>query len=1223
MSNIIKSLSFNILTREEILKKSVVEINIPESYDAKGVPVPNGISDLRLGSIRYHEFCKTCNKDIIECNGHFGHIMLKKPVFNIMVLKGVADVLNSICTNCGIKKDKEYGLITDGEVQIKKIIKCRGCKEELNYHYKVRKPYFINKVDSKNEVIIQQLNAFEVKEIFNKMSSELKSSISPYYNVDDLLLEALLVLPLKNRPSIILESGLISENDLSFKLVDIIRANKKLQENNITSINEYYYDALQYHIASYMDNQLPDLPTSQHLGSKRDLVGIIQRLKGKEGRIRANVISKRVDFCARTTISSNPHIGINETSIPRKICDQLTIPETITSINYDKYLDFIKELNPVIKTFKKKGGFKIKLTENTLQECLDNYSEGVIIERSLMENDYVLINRPPTLHKHSFLAHKVVISDDDTIGIHPQICHPYNADFDGDEMTLHLPQTYAAMIEASELCSLKNNLLEEKSTNLAYGLVEDSLLGLFMLTDDLEKTYSLFEFSNLMKGLDFNLIEIEKKITATSILSLIFPKDLNFEATNKLNIKTIIKDGKLIQGSLDKKLVGINGVLFDYLNKRYNSELVFEVLSKFVTLGKNIVNNHGVTIDADEYLLPKVVRDNQRKSKKEFLENMKILHDEIEATNDKKKKNEISKVIQKELNKFREELLNKNVSKLNKKEKMNLYYITNSGAKGTVLNFLQITTIIGQQSTSKGKIEVKEKLEKYRASQSSILEREGLVLSNYIEGLNATEYLSSAIVARESAVGASVMTKISGYAERRLIHALQELLIVKDKTIRDSSNNIIQFEHTSSSLDGTKFNKTCGINLDSYLDFEENDYSTSTVEKADIEKELLKIMHKEHILLPILIDYLYEKKISIECIERDLKTIKDLINNFSLSEGAPIGIITAQSLGEPATQMTLHSLHTAGKGNTMADQGLSRFVSLIDNSNLKNELSYVYIPKSYSKVEIKDVLKKIIPCSLSNFEHIISSEKYSITVSINNDKLNEILDVTNTIEKNGHLLQKLFLKFKISEKFNTIITKLDDNNFEFIFNNLNKSIRELVKLEKSLKTVFLLKGVKTYVDYRLDENEENYILEISGVKLKNLMQVLSKYTDFKYSSADIKSIEKLFGIEAARQTIVSHIKTIFRDQTINLDDRHFELLADAMCRTGTVLGVSRSGIVNCKESALAKLSFEKISQNLIDSVLERKVDNIKGILENIMLGQLAKIGTNVYSTKLKNDENIN
>ena len=352
----IKEIKFGILSPEQIRKMSAIEIKSPETYDKDGFPMEGGLMDNHLGVINPGLRCKTCGNTMKKCPGHFGTIELIRPVVHSEFGKKLEQLMHATCKSCGRiviaeeKLEQLKAFIGDTQTDIakkivtrtKKVEKCPHCQAE-RVPISLDKPtnFYISK---------DRIYPTEIREWVEKIpDADLeffgyeKEKLRPEW----FIMTALQVPPINLRPSITLESGIKSEDDLTHKLVDIIRINLRLRDNIDAGapqlIIEDLWDLLQYHVTTYINNNTAGVPPAKHR-SGRALRTLVQRLQGKKGRFRYNLTGKRVNYAARSVITPDPTLSINELGIPREIAESMTIPEALTKDTIPEAKKAIKEL---------------------------------------------------------------------------------------------------------------------------------------------------------------------------------------------------------------------------------------------------------------------------------------------------------------------------------------------------------------------------------------------------------------------------------------------------------------------------------------------------------------------------------------------------------------------------------------------------------------------------------------------------------------------------------------------------------------------------------------------------------------------------------------------------------------------------------------------------------------------------------------------------------------
>ncbi|MBU1704103.1 MAG: DNA-directed RNA polymerase subunit A', partial [Nanoarchaeota archaeon] len=561
VSKMVNSVVFSVLSAKTIKKMASAKIVTPELYDKEGYPVDGGLMDIRLGVIDPGLKCKTCGCKLKECLGHFGYIELARPIVHVKFVTLVYNILQSTCRDCGrilipdskIESAKnelnriefETGIeerrkgVKDIIAKVKSVNKCPHCKAK-QYKVSLEKPTTFMEND-------KRINPIEVRARLEKVTDEdleVFGMNAKFVRPEWMILTVMAIPPVTMRPSITLESGERSEDDLTHKLGDIVRINQRLFENINAGapeiIIEDLWDLLQYHITTFFDNAIAQLPPARHR-SGQPLKTLTERIKSKEGRIRHNLAGKRTNFSARTVISPDPMIKLNEVGVPKEVAMKLTVPERVNDWNMAYLKEFIKKgpgVYPGANYVIRPDGKKKKITEETKEAALEEIQPGYIIERHLMDGDIAIFNRQPSLHRMSMMCHRVIVLPGKTLRLNPAVCHPYNADFDGDEMNLHIPQTEESRAEAEILMEVQTQLISPRYGLSVIGCVQDTISGLYLLTKDLEITRE--EAIDLLSstGLqEFSKLPRKSKISGKEVFSVLLPDDFNFTGRAKNCLK--------------------------------------------------------------------------------------------------------------------------------------------------------------------------------------------------------------------------------------------------------------------------------------------------------------------------------------------------------------------------------------------------------------------------------------------------------------------------------------------------------------------------------------------------------------------------------------------------------------------------------------------------------------------------------------------------------------
>ena len=824
------AIKFSVWSPVEIRKFSVAEITAPETYDEDGMPVQGGLMDNRLGTLEPGQKCITCGNTSAKCPGHFGHIELAEPVLHIAFVDDIHKLLLTTCRSCNrIKLENEelasfreirsakasYAVITLDNIKddiiekSKKIKICPHCQAE-QYDLIFTKPtIFVEKTEAGEN----RLLPITIRErLSNITDDDLKllgydpSTARPEWFV----LQVLPVPPVTVRPSIILETGIRSEDDLTHKLVDIIRVNQRLKESKEAGtpplIVQDLVDLLQYHVTTYFDNEVSGIPQAHHR-SGRPLKTLTQRLKGKEGRFRGSLSGKRVDFSSRTVISPDPNIAISEVGIPYEVAKKLTIPETVSNWNIEKLKTLVfngPNNYPGANYIIRPDGVKIRLDYvNDRQMVADSIVPGYIIERHLSDSDIVIFNRQPSLHRMSIMAHYVRVLPYRTFRLHPAVCPPYNADFDGDEMNLHVPQSEEARSEAALLMSVQDQLISPRYGGPIIGGIRDFITGAYMLTSD-GSYLSKEEFFNLalLGGYAGTLPEPKgekdgkKLYTGKQLFSLFLPKDFNFIITSKWNksIKgegkdVVIKNGELISGVIDKASIGAEepDSVLHRIAKDYGNDVAQKFLNSILVMLKTFITHRGFTYGySDLWLSEDTHREITEVIKKAYDKIGELIQQYKEGTlpltRGLSPEEALELYLVNELSRARDRagrLADRSFPNDNAGVIM-----ASTGARGSTLNIGQMTAVLGQQSIRGKRIHKgyhNRSLPHFKINDTNP-DAKGFVKSNYRDGLTPLEFFFHAMGGREGLVDTAVRTQQSGYMQRRLINALEHLKLEYDST---------------------------------------------------------------------------------------------------------------------------------------------------------------------------------------------------------------------------------------------------------------------------------------------------------------------------------------------------------------------------------------------------------------------------------------------------------
>jgi DNA-directed RNA polymerase subunit A' len=1247
---VIEELYFGVFSPQDIRRQSVAEIQTADTYDEDGAPITSGLMDGRLGTLEPRQRCKTCGNTAIRCPGHFGHIELAVPIIHIEFTKIIHNLLQATCRNCGrillpesrvekikvmIKRTQELVGEVPGDLY-KKIAK-EAKKKDCPYCGAQQSKIDFAKPTSFYEILeegAQRLTQSMIRERLERIPDDdlvlfgfHPSTARPEW----MILQVLPVPPVYVRPSITLESGIRSEDDLTHKLVDIIRINQRLRENMEagapTLIIQDLSELLQYHVTTYFNNEASGIPPARHR-SGRALKTISQRLKGKEGRFRSNLSGKRVDFSARTVISPDPNLDINEVGVPLAIAMRLSMPEKVTVWNIEEMRQLIingPETFPgalyVVRPDGKRVRLEFVVERDKVAESLET---GFIVERHLMNGDIAIFNRQPSLHRMSIMAHYVRVLPHKTFRLHLCVCPPYNADFDGDEMNLHVPQGEEAQTEARLLMQVQDQILSPRFGGPIIGAIRDYITASYLFTRKSsfltkEEVCRLLVASGFEGPLPEPVIKEPTPLwSGKQIFSVFLPKDLNYvlKSTVCRNCTTcltencpndayvVVKDGVLKCGLIDRRSIGAeqSESLLHRIIKDYGSQAGRNFLNSICQLLKVFVSMRGFTYSYDELELSDA-------AKKKIRKNMNIIEKRIEKLIEDYRDGTLPRLPGQTLNEsFEIYVMNELAEARDKAGKVadedfelenSGIIMTRTGARGSNLNIGQMTASVGQQAVRGKRIMrgyVNRALSHFKEGDPTPKAR-GFVYASYQSGLDPIEYFFHAMGGREGLVDTAVRTQQSGYMQRRLINALEQLRVEYDGTVRTSTGDIIQLKYGEDGVDPAKSDHGKAVNVSRLAD--QVKIMVEPGKPASKAYAVERLSEVEDKLTPILVKELKSElakaKFTREGVDRAISLTLENYKRALVEPGEAVGIVAAQSIGEPGTQMTLRTFHYAGVREQNVTLGLPRLIEIVDaRRSPSTPIMTIYLDKEHrkSKEKATEIARDIITTTLADIsetEPYIDPELEVVVVEldsnmvkergVNAEKLPTILNLTNydvTVEENS-----LIIKPKKQMDLKKLVDKLPAIHIKGA-----PEIRRVLVTEETGEWVI-----------RTDGSNLSAVLDIAGVD------------PTRTTTNNVHEIAETLGIEAARNSLIKEALGVLEEQGLDVDIRHVMLMADIMTSTGDVRQIGRHGISGKKSSVLARAAFEITVPNIIEAAIRGESDPLKGVTDNVIVGQSIPIGT--------------
>jgi DNA-directed RNA polymerase subunit A' len=926
-------------------------------------------------------------------------------------------------------------------------------------------------------------------------------------------------------------------------------------------------------------------------------------------------------------ISPDPNLDINEVGVPAEVAMRLSVPEKVTAWNLEEMKKLVingPEKYPGALYIIRPDGKRIRLEFVVDREKIAEAVEfGFIVERHLKNGDIAIFNRQPSLHRMSIMAHYVRVLPYKTFRLHLCVCPPYNADFDGDEMNLHVPQSEEARTEALLLMQVQDQILSPRFGGPIIGAIRDFITSAYYFTR--RGSYlTQGEVNRLMctTGYEGKLPEPEikepqPKWSGKQIFSIFLPKTLNYslkanicqsctkceEEECKHDAYVVIKNGELISGIIDRRSIGSeqSESLLHRIIKDYGTQAGREFLNKITHLLKLYITMRGFSYTYDELVLsPKararIAKTMERIQRKidEHIENFKngtlprlpgqtleesfeiyVMHELATA------RDEAGKIADQDFT-----LENAGI------------VMTRTGARGSSLNIGQMAACVGQQSV-RGKRILRgyagRALPHFAEGDPSPRAR-GFVYSSYQTGLDAIEFFFHAMGGREGLVDTAVRTQQSGYMQRRLINALEHIRLEYDGTVRDSAGDIIQFMYGEDGVDPAKSDHGKAVNVSRLIDQIKIGEEKGEPASADyVKKHLTEV---EGQITPMLMDQLKQNltktKLSKKSVEKAITSTAEQYKRALMEPGEAVGIVAAQSIGEPGTQMTLRTFHYAGVKEQNVTLGLPRLIEIVDARRIPSTpIMAIYLNGELrkSKEGAVEIARSIIYTSLENLASAIYIDplKEEIVVELSKsmmddrsttmDELKDRMELQNATTRMKE--DTLFIKPKKVEQLKRMLGKISG---------------------------FHVKGVADINRVLVTEESGEWVIRTDGSNLSKVLEIPGVDTS-RTTTNNIHEIAKTLGVEASRNALVHEAKGVLEDQGLDVDVRHVMLVADMMTSTGEVQQIGRHGISGKKASVLARAAFEITVPNIVEAAVKGEIDPLAGVTENVIVGQSIPIGT--------------
>lgn len=967
-----------------------------------------------------------------------------------------------------------------------------------------------------------------------------------------MIIKNLPVIPPGLRPMVQLDGGRFATADLNDLYRRVINRNnrlKKLMQLDAPEVimrNEKRM--LQESVDALLDNNARRDKAVAQGGARRKLRSIADMLKGKQGRFRQNLLGKRVDYSGRSVIVAGPELTMDQCGLPKTMALELFKPFVISRLVGEGIAHNIKSASRMIERGR-----------NEVWDALDK----------VIEHKYVLLNRAPTLHRLGIQAFLPTLIEGKAIQIHPLVCEAYNADFDGDQMAVHVPLSRMAQAEAEQIMLSKRNLLKPAAGEPVAKPRHEMILGVYWMT--LEKDGVPGEgkaFASIEEAINF--YELGELHTLAKVKVLIDGKVVDTTVGRMIFNRIMPEDLPYVNEPLsNKKLVAIVKQVYD----TYGSDRTTEFLDDIKTLGFKFATRSGLSLSMDDARVPE--------DKKGILDEAEV---KISGIRDQYAQGFITEEEKFGLSVEVWEKAKDNIQTILAGHLDPWSYLTiamNSGARGDIKQIIQMAGMKGNVINAAGRI------------------IELPIKSNYKEGLTALEFFISTHGTRKGFSDTALRTSDSGYLTRRLVDVAQDVIIT-DEDCKDNEGLVI--ERAESKKIGEEFTSRL---LSRYTAEKIINPKTGEIiaSKGTLITEKVLEEIEKHEIQAVKIRSVLSCKIKWGICQKCYGS--DLANGETVRMGTAVGIIAAQSIGEPGTQLTMRTVNTGGVVGVDITQGLPRVEELFEARTPKGEAILAEID---GRVQIEKAGKRKI---LKLVSMVVEEEKYDIKgykAAVKNNTAVEIKDIIATADGKKPIRAKSngIIKFRGDEMTLTREADIRENQ---ILNQVQVLVEDGAEVVRgtqltegswNLQKALELMGEGAVQRYITTETQKIYATQGQSIHDKHIEVIIRQM----FSRA---RIEEPGDTKFITGEIVSRRSLITENERVSKEKKkaaQFENL---------LLPISKVSLST--DSWLSAASFQETNRVLIGAATEGKVDHLRGLKENVIIGKLIPVGTG-YDTTL-------
>ncbi|MGD6858496.1 MAG: DNA-directed RNA polymerase subunit beta' [Enterobacteriaceae bacterium] len=1290
--------------------------------------------------------CEKCGVEVTQTKvrrERMGHIELASPIAHIWFLRSLPSRIGLLLDMP--LRDVEKVLYFESYVVTKvgdsDLYKCQILNEneylesleKFGYAFEAKMGAegirdLLKKINVKKEYkdlfyLLKKTNAETKRKKISKRIKLLESFIESKNKPEWMILTVLPVLPPDLRPLVPLDGGRFATSDLNDLYRRVINRNNRLKRLIDLSAPEIIIKnekrMLQESVDALLDNGRRGRAI---IGSnKRPLKSLSDMIKGKQGRFRQNLLGKRVDYSGRSVITVGPYLRLNQCGLPKKMALELFKPFIYGKLERYGIANTIKSAKKMIEK-------EEPIVWDILEEIIKKYP--------------IMLNRAPTLHRLGIQAFEPILIEGKAIQLHPLVCAAYNADFDGDQMAVHIPLTKNSKEEACKLMMSSNNILSPANGEPIIVPSQDVVLGLYYMT----RTKIGANGENMV----FKNVKEVERLYQLGILDLharikVKISEYYYNFKGELNYKNFIKNttvGRSILWNIIPK-----GLSFDLINKTLEKNQISYLLNicyrklglcKTVKFADSIMYTgfayaakSGSSVGMDDMIIPKEKYEIIKKAEKEVSEIQKQFQSGLVTSGEKHNKiidiwanasDSISRAMMKAIS--HDKVFDVNGIKHKQISFNSIFMMADSGARGSAAQLRQLAGMRGLMAKPDG----------------SIIETP--ITANFKEGLNVLQYFISTHGARKGLADTALKTANSGYLTRRLVDVAQDLVVTEIDCKTDSGiliTHVIEGGEIKESL----FDRVLGRFTLKDIKVSNNEENILIKKNTLIDENYCEILEKfnvENIFVRSVVTCETDFGVCSRCYGRDLAR-GDIVKL-----GEAIGVIAAQSIGEPGTQLTMRTFHIGGAASRSATESSiqarnSGYIKLSNERFVINSFGKIVITSRNTELKIVD-------------EFGITKENYKISYGAvveygNNSKVNSGDIIAQWDPHTFPIISEEsgYLKFvdmiegqtiiRQTDEFTgiTSIVVLDSSERQGIYKELRPSLIIVNNLnsDKNLAQYFLpgksIVQLENYVEIskgdilaRLPQDtsgikditgglprvadlfearkpkEPAILAEISGIvsfgketkgKHRLIITSLTKqnlvheemipkwrqlnvFEGEKVEKGNIISdgpesshdILRLKGVNFVTQYIVNEIQNIYRLQGVRINDKHIEVIIRQMLRKATVisggdskllpgeqveysyinslnkslikkgklpitykrnlLGITKASLST--ESFISAASFQETTRVLTESAISGKIDELRGLKENVIVGRLIPAGTGYDKTnnkKIKDDNLIN